>query len=176
MKAIVIDDEATSRLVLKRLLSRFFPHAVIEAENGEEALELMAKEPPVIIFTDLQMPGMGGVAMIRAIRANPDLAHIPVVAISSANERDIVTEVVGLGVTDYLVKPLELESTFRRLERIVQPAIASFRKRVAQGARRAAPPEPAAAPHETPAIETEAPSSPSETSAARSDTGVRISS
>ncbi|MEP6573024.1 MAG: response regulator [Gemmatimonadota bacterium] len=123
MKALVIDDDAASRRILSRLLSRFFPHAVAEAQSGEEALELMAKEIPIIVFTDLEMPGIGGIEMIRRLRADPALAHLPVVAVSASNERETVTQVVGLGVTDYLVKPIDLVATFRRLERIVPAAV-----------------------------------------------------
>ncbi len=122
MKALIIEDDPMTRLMLKRLLTRFFPHNVLEAADGEAALALLERERPVIIFSDVHMPNMDGVEFLSRLRAMPEYATLPVVMISSVKDRELVLKLVDLKITDYLVKPLDLEQTFRRLERLL-PAL-----------------------------------------------------
>jgi CheY-like chemotaxis protein len=119
MKALIIEDEPMIRLLLKRLLTRFFPHNVLEASDGEEGLALVEKERPVIVFCDMYMPKLDGIGFLERLRANPEFADLPVVAISSANDRDLVLKLVDLRIVDYIMKPIDLEQTFKRLEKLI---------------------------------------------------------
>jgi CheY-like chemotaxis protein len=119
MKALIIEDEPMIRLLLKRLLTRFFPHNVLEASDGEEGLAMVEKERPVIVFCDLYMPKLDGVGFLERLRANPEFAELPVVAISSAKDRDLVLKLVDLRIVDYIMKPIDLEQTFKRLEKLI---------------------------------------------------------
>ncbi len=119
MKALIIEDEPMVRLLLKRLLTRFFPHSVLEASDGEEGLAIVERERPAIVFCDIFMPRLDGVGFLERLRADPEYKDLPVVAISSAKDRDLVLKLVDLRITDYIVKPIELEPTFRRLERLL---------------------------------------------------------
>jgi len=131
MKALIIEDEPMVRLLLKRLLTRFFPHSVLEAADGEEGLATVERERPAIVFFDIFMPKMDGVTFLERLRANPEFADLPVIAISSAKDRDLVLKLVELKISDYLVKPLELEPTFRRLERLIPTLLAERKPQVA---------------------------------------------
>ena len=119
MKALIVEDEPISRLILKRLLTRFFRHNVLEARDGEEGLAIVERERPAIIFCDMHMPNLDGVGFLQRLRAIPEFAALPVIAISSAKDRDLVLRLVDLNIVDYLLKPIELEATFKRLERLL---------------------------------------------------------
>jgi CheY-like chemotaxis protein len=119
MKALIIEDEPMIRLLLKRLLTRFFPHNVLEASDGEEGLAVVEKERPAIIFCDMYMPKLDGIGFLQRLRANPEFADLPVVAISSAKDRELVLKLVDLRIVDYIVKPIDLEQTFKRLEKLI---------------------------------------------------------
>lgn len=119
MKALIVEDEPMIRLLLKRLLTRFFPHNVLEASDGEEGLAMVEKERPVIVFCDLYMPKLDGIGFLERLRANPEFADLPVVAISSAKDRDLVLKLVDLRIVDYIMKPIDLEQTFKRLEKLI---------------------------------------------------------
>lgn len=124
MKALVIEDEPMVRLLLKRLLTRFFPSPVLEAGDGEDGLAMVERERPAVVFMDIFMPTVDGVAFLERLRARPEFADLPVIAISSARDRDLVLKLRDLGISDYLVKPLELEATCKRLERLIPTLLA----------------------------------------------------
>jgi CheY-like chemotaxis protein len=125
MKALVIEDEPMVRLLLKRLLTRFFPHSVLEAADGEAGLALVEQERPDVVFVDIFMPKVDGIAFLERLRANPEFADLPVIAISSARDRELVLKMVELRISDYLVKPLEMTATHKRLERLIPKLLAS---------------------------------------------------
>ena len=119
MKALIIEDQPMIRLLLKRLLTRFFPHNVLEAGDGEEGFAVLEKERPAIVFCDVYMPKLDGIGFLERLRANPDFAELPVVAISAAQDKELVLRLMELKIVDYLVKPMDLEQTFKRLERLI---------------------------------------------------------
>jgi CheY-like chemotaxis protein len=124
MKALIIEDEPVSRRLLKRLLTRFFPHNVLEAADGEAGLTMVEKERPAIVFFDMYMPKLDGIGFLQRLRANPEFAELPVVAISGAKDRDLVLKLIDLGIVDYILKPIDLEQTFKRLEKLIPNVIA----------------------------------------------------
>lgn len=138
MKALVIEDEPMARLLLKRLLTRFFPHSVLEAADGEAGLALVEQERPAVVFVDIFMPNVDGITFLERLRANPEFADLPVIAISSAKDLALVRRLMGLGISDYLVKPLEMAATHKRLERLIPRLLASRQ----QPARPSATPAP----------------------------------
>jgi CheY-like chemotaxis protein len=124
MKALVIEDEPMVRLLLKRLLTRFFPYSVLEAGDGEAGLAIVERERPAVVFMDIFMPTLDGVAFLERLRANPEFANLPVIAISSAKDRDLVLKLRDLGISDYLIKPIELQATCKRLEKLIPALLA----------------------------------------------------
>ncbi len=105
---MVVDDSLTVRRVTQRLLVREGWRVVL-AKDGLEALERLAEERPVVLLTDIEMPRMDGFDLVRNVRANPRLADLPVVMITSRiaqKHRDYAAE---LGVQHYLGKPYSEE-------------------------------------------------------------------
>jgi CheY-like chemotaxis protein len=104
MKSIVLidDDKFVTTLYAAKLQSEGF--AVDTAHSGNEAIEKLERNRPDIIILDLNMPGISGVELLRAIRAVPLFQHVPVIIFSSAYIRTLVDEAAQLGVNKILAK------------------------------------------------------------------------
>jgi chemosensory pili system protein ChpA (sensor histidine kinase/response regulator) len=105
---MVVDDSLTVRRVTQRLLVRE-GYRVVTAKDGLDALEKLAQEKPVVLLSDIEMPRMDGFDLVRNVRADPAMAQLPVVMITSRiaqKHRDYAAE---LGVDHYLGKPYSEE-------------------------------------------------------------------
>jgi signal transduction histidine kinase/CheY-like chemotaxis protein len=103
---LVIDDNADSREVLRRTLEDD-GHAVATAPSGEAGLGLARKLRPSLILLDVVMPGMGGWAVLKELKADPELRKIPVAMVSVVD--DEIRTGFALGAAEYLTKPVERE-------------------------------------------------------------------
>jgi two-component system cell cycle response regulator DivK len=94
--------------------------AVLEAGSAEAALELLEKEArPDLVLMDVQLPGMDGLSLVRLLKADPQTAAIPIIAISAhAMSRDI-EQARAAGCVDYITKPIT-DDPFTFLERLAR--------------------------------------------------------
>lgn len=117
IKVLVVDDEKLSRDELKYLLGAYPELQVCgEASNGETALELYKRLQPDVVFLDIQMPGMGGLAVAAQLAHEEDP---PVVVFATAYDKHAI-QAFELNAVDYLLKPFSrerLRHTIRRLEK-----------------------------------------------------------
>jgi DNA-binding response OmpR family regulator len=104
-KILVADDEPLTAEMLVLMLS-FRGYEVVCAFNGADALERARAEKPDAVLLDVLMPGMEGDEVVRALRADPELAERPVVLFSSADETEVGWREAGANV--FLQKPLDL--------------------------------------------------------------------
>lgn len=104
LQTLVVDDSASARNVLKRLLERKGAQ-VDQSESGIQALDYLKTKKPDIIFMDHTMPGMSGLEAIRAMRSNPDTATIPVVMYTSENDEAYKQEAMATGAVGVIPKP-----------------------------------------------------------------------
>ena len=103
---LVVDDERSMRELLGIVLRRE-GHHVLVAENGTQAMAVIEKMPVDLLVSDIQMPDMGGIDVLRAARAaNPELAGVMITAFASA---DTAVEALRLGASDYLTKPFDID-------------------------------------------------------------------
>jgi CheY-like chemotaxis protein len=109
---VVDDDRATRELISRGLVKEGF--RVIPAASGEEAIRLAREKRPDAISLDVLMPGMDGWTVLRALKAEPLTASIPVVVVSMLDDRDIG---FALGAADYLTKPFDRERLVSALRR-----------------------------------------------------------
>ena len=110
MQVLVVDDDVVSRMVLMHLVDACGPFDIIEAEDGADAwAQLAAGLRPVICFCDLRMPHLSGMDLLARVRsqADPALAAMPFVLVTSATDRGTVDQATGLGADGYLVKPFQ---------------------------------------------------------------------
>jgi class 3 adenylate cyclase len=101
---LVVDDNDVSRDVLMRRLVRQ-GHTVAEARNGREALERVRSQPFDLVLLDIIMPEMDGFQVLRHLKADDSLRHVPVIMISAFNDIDSVARCIEMGAEDYLPKP-----------------------------------------------------------------------
>ncbi len=118
-KALIIDDDEIVKTFMQRMLTKKFGFEVILASDGIEGLSKIAKEKPDLVFCDISMPLMDGTEVLQAIRTDPKLAQIPVVILTSHNERFMISKFLQLDVIDYILKPLDYEETTERLRKVV---------------------------------------------------------
>jgi CheY-like chemotaxis protein len=102
---LVVDDSRTMRLGLIRALNNLGFRNITEAGNGRQALELVLAKPFDLMLLDMEMPEMNGMEVLAALRANPDLAGLPVIVISGGEQVDGAVKCIEAGAEDFLPKP-----------------------------------------------------------------------
>ncbi len=133
LQVLVVDDESGIRNLLRRLLVAEFGAEVHEAVDGLAALEQLSRLNPALTILDLTLPVMDGVETLEAIRQSPRWSSLPVVVMTASRQEPIVRQVIKLGVSDFLLKPLKRETIIDRLSRLLrwqEPTIAGCATRL----------------------------------------------
>ncbi len=118
IKVLVVDDMSTMRLIVKTVLKQVGYTDIKTAENGEEALKKLRMGGFGLVVSDWQMPVMTGLDMLKAIRADPELKHLPVLMVTAEAEKENIIEVVQAGVNNYVVKPFTAEALQKKLTKV----------------------------------------------------------
>lgn len=104
---LIVDDEPASLTLLEMVL-KHEDIAIRKAASGPEALEALADDEPCeLVISDIRMPEMDGRELLARMRSDPRTATIPVIMVTSVTDRDIVVDMIGQGVRDYIVKPFK---------------------------------------------------------------------
>ena len=117
-KLCIVDDEKQIREGLKNLIpwENYGIQICGEADNGKDALELIAKTNPEILITDIRMPGIDGIELIKAVRQIND--HCKIVVLSGYDDFELVRQAMRYGAVDYLLKPSSREEIIQLIEEI----------------------------------------------------------
>src|SRR3977135_933052 len=115
---LVVEDEESLLQTLRYNLSRA-GHEVRLSTNGLQALDMIRGSPPELVVLDLMLPGLDGLELCRAVRAetnNPAVAHVPILMLTARDEE--IDKVVGLevGADDYLTKPFSMHELMARVK------------------------------------------------------------
>jgi CheY-like chemotaxis protein len=105
---MVVEDFEDNRFMMRRLLE-MSGYQVLEAINGEEAVEIAIRERPNLILMDLSLPLLDGLAATRRIRQYPDLRDVPIVAVSAHDTADFHADALAAGCNDYVTKPIDFD-------------------------------------------------------------------
>ena len=123
MKILVVDDFSTMRRIIKNLLRDLGFTNVSEADDGSTALPMLQNGDFDFVVTDWNMPGMQGIDLLREIRKDDDLKHMPVMMVTAEAKKEQIVAAAQAGVNGYIVKPFtaatlkgKLEKIFERLE------------------------------------------------------------
>ena len=108
-RILVVEDQDDARAILVTILRRLCGYETIEAANGTEAVKKAASEEPDLILMDLDLPDISGIDAARAIKGNPKIAHIPIIAQTAWSSRQWKSKVLKIGMADYLEKPVSIE-------------------------------------------------------------------
>lgn len=104
---MVVDDDPNLRVLLQQMLA-FRGFEVIEAEDGQAALDIIDKYAVDLMILDVMMPVLDGVSTCKALRRNPDYANLPILMLSGKVHSDAVKEGMAAGATKYLFKPIAM--------------------------------------------------------------------
>lgn len=116
-KILIAEDVALNVELLEQLLEDDYELVIVE--NGREAVEKTTVHHPDLILMDMSMPIMDGYEATRQIKANPALAHIPVIGLSAHAMNGEAEKALAAGCDDYLTKPLNEDVLFATLEAIL---------------------------------------------------------
>lgn len=119
---LVVDDEEGVRTVLRLALTRA-GYDVVEAEDGEAALERVDELLPDLVLLDVMMPGMGGFAVCQTLREDPRTAVLPVIMLSARTDSRSRQAGLRAGATLYLTKPIAVEQLLRHVAEALETAV-----------------------------------------------------
>lgn len=120
---MIIEDDEAARTLIKTILKKNFACSIIEAENGETALSILKTEIPNIILLDISMPVMDGSELLSLLRSNPLFKSVPVVVITAMGDKELVGSLLAKGICDYLLKPIDVTETVKRVSRVIARTI-----------------------------------------------------
>ena len=119
MKFLVVDDFSTMRRIIKNLLHDLGYPNVAEADDGKTALPMLQAGGIDFLITDWNMPGMPGLDLIKAVRADAKLAKMPVLMLTAEAKREQIIEAAQAGVNGYVIKPFTAETLKEKLDKIL---------------------------------------------------------
>lgn len=117
-KVVIVEDNQELLGFLKNLFSR--KYECFTAVNGAEGLEIINKEKPSVIITDVVMPVMDGLALIKEVKGNLETCHIPVILLTANNSDDARKTGYDIGADAYISKPFDIELLLAQAERLIK--------------------------------------------------------
>lgn len=125
LRFLVVDDYSTMRRIVKNLLHDLgYPH-VAEADDGKTALPMLQAGGYDFVVTDWNMPGMPGLDLLKAIRADEKLKGMPVLMVTAEAKREQIVEAAQAGVSGYVIKPFTSETLKAKLDKILEARAAA---------------------------------------------------
>ncbi len=122
LNILLIEDDSIEIMKLNRaLLSLKMNHKIIEAHDGEDALNILInkKKYPDIILLDLNMPKINGVEFLSILKKNVLLKFIPIIILTTSNNKKDILECYNIGVSGYIIKPLKYNDYVSKIEKII---------------------------------------------------------
>ncbi|PKH00789.1 chemotaxis response regulator CheY [Paraglaciecola sp. MB-3u-78] len=120
MKILVVDDFSTMRRIIKNLLKDLGFANIQEADDGSTALPMLQQGDFDFVVTDWNMPGMQGIDLLRAIRADANLKHIPVLMVTAEAKKEQIIAAAQAGVNGYVIKPFTAATLKEKLTKIFE--------------------------------------------------------
>jgi len=119
LKFLVVDDFSTMRRIVKNLLQELGYSDITEADDGNTALPLLKAGSFDILITDWNMPGMPGLDLLKAVRADEKLSKMPVLMLTAEAKREQIVEAAQAGVSGYVIKPFTAITLKEKLDKIL---------------------------------------------------------
>ena len=120
MKILVVDDFSTMRRIIKNLLKDLGFTNIQEADDGTTALPMLQQNEFDFVVTDWNMPGMQGIDLLRAIRSDDSLKHLPVLMVTAEAKKEQIIAAAQAGVNGYVVKPFTAATLKEKLDKIFE--------------------------------------------------------
>jgi len=120
IKILIVDDFSTMRRIIKNLLRDLGFNNTFEADDGNTALPMLKNGDYDFVVTDWNMPGMQGIDLLKEIRKDQALCHIPVLMVTAEAKREQIIEAAQSGVNGYIIKPFTAATLKEKLEKIFE--------------------------------------------------------
>lgn len=120
MKILIVDDFSTMRRIIKNLLRDLGFTNTQEADDGATALPMLHAGNFDFLITDWNMPGMQGIDLLKAVRADANLKHLPVLMVTAEAKREQIVEAAQSGVNGYVVKPFTAATLEEKISKIFE--------------------------------------------------------
>ena len=127
-RILYIEDNKMNLRLVRRLLTAY-GYILIESENGLDGIAVADRERPDLILMDINLPGIDGIEATARLKQNPDLAHIPIIALTAAAMKGDRERILAAGCNDYMTKPIDttlLLETVRRYIDAGEPKLAEI--------------------------------------------------
>ncbi|WP_373975877.1 chemotaxis response regulator CheY [Chitinibacter sp. SCUT-21] len=118
MRFLVVDDFSTMRRIVRNLLKELGFTNVDEAEDGQVALHKLKNGQFEFVVTDWNMPNMTGIELLKAIRSDAQLKHLPVLMVTAEAKKENIIEAATAGASGYVVKPFTAATLDEKLKKI----------------------------------------------------------
>ena len=118
LETLVVDDQRSMRGLVRSSLREIGILQVSECGDGEAALQVLATRRLHLVISDMNMPVMDGMGLLRAMRANPAYAKIAFIMLTTQGEAALVQEAVKLGANNYVLKPFNLAALKKKIEAV----------------------------------------------------------
>jgi two-component system, chemotaxis family, chemotaxis protein CheY len=125
LRFLVVDDFSTMRRIVKNLLQELGYQNVQEADDGQTALPMLKTGNFDFVITDWNMPQMPGLDLLKAVRADDKLKHLPVLMVTAEAKREQIVEAAQAGVSGYVIKPFTAQTLSEKLNKILQARAAA---------------------------------------------------
>ena len=116
---LIVDDSRTVRQMVRAALTDD-QHSVVEASDGEEALAALESGPADLVITDVNMPRMDGLTLVRALRGRPESRFLPILVLTTENGDDMKQKGREAGATGWIVKPFQPETLRETVRRVLR--------------------------------------------------------
>ncbi|MGE0339193.1 MAG: response regulator [Xanthobacteraceae bacterium] len=119
LKVLIVDDQESVREVTRITLQQLGIQLIYDADNGNTGLQALMRQPIDLVISDFNMPGLDGIGMLRAIRANPHVRRLPFILLTGRGDKELVVKAAQAGVNNYLVKPFDATILRTKIEQVM---------------------------------------------------------
>ena len=120
LKFLVVDDFSTMRRIVRNLLKELGYSSVEEAEDGGAALAKLKRDTFDFVISDWNMPGMDGLQLLQAVRADPSLSALPVLMVTAEAKKENIIAAAQSGASGYIVKPFTAATLDEKISKILE--------------------------------------------------------
>ena len=121
MKIMIADDQQTSRMLIRTALNDLGVKQIEMAKDGQEALDMILRQPVHLVISDYHMPRMNGVELLRAVRANPPTKKSAFFMLTGVDNAQFLQQAVQLQINNYLKKPISTPELKKKIEAVFGP-------------------------------------------------------
>lgn len=125
LKFLIVDDFSTMRRIIRGLLKEMGCHHADEAEDGVIALNMLRAQKFDFIVSDINMPNMNGFELLKAIKADDALKHLPVLMVTAEARKEDIVLAAQSGAAGYIVKPFTKATLEEKVQKIMQKLAAT---------------------------------------------------